>query len=236
MVYTSKFSVNSLVANCDRAFPSGSTTWGYLTFLSEPWAVDLTFEINLSTNVLTAVDHQLATGSRVLINSTTSIPIPLVGGQEYFAIVLSPDTLSLASTLANALAGTAIDLTTADPGGGFTLSEQVLNETDSAAVLINREISHPSFTSRIAISNLAAAQIDGLQARKNAPVIEISNTSTTDDINFRHMLLIESPVLANATLGNVPTAGLLLLSSNSLESIPANGTANVALSFACSNF
>ncbi len=70
----------------------------------------------VSGNVLTAAAHGMYSTHLVWIYSTGSLPSPLVSTRPYYVIRLTADTFSLASTLANASAGTAVTLTTAGSG------------------------------------------------------------------------------------------------------------------------
>lgn len=65
---------------------------------------------------LVTVSTAPTTGTRVRVGTDGTLPAPLVAGTTYFAIRVSATTLKLATTLANALAGTAIDLTDAGSG------------------------------------------------------------------------------------------------------------------------
>lgn len=69
-----------------------------------------------ATDLLTAAAHGLATGTRARLSTTGTLPPPLVAGTGYYAIRLSADTLKLATSAANATAGTAVDLTGAGSG------------------------------------------------------------------------------------------------------------------------
>jgi hypothetical protein len=72
---------------------------------------------SVSGNVLTAsAAHSLSTGRLLWTYATTSLPSPLVSTRPYYVIWLSSNTFSLATTLTNAQAGTAVTLTTAGSG------------------------------------------------------------------------------------------------------------------------
>ncbi len=58
--------------------------------------------------VVTLTDHGLGTGYPCAFASTGNLPSPLVAGTTYYAIRIDADTFELATSLANALAGTAI--------------------------------------------------------------------------------------------------------------------------------
>jgi hypothetical protein len=170
------FSPTSLLVNCDDAFPNAGTI-GYLTLLSGDRKIGLGYTVDAATNQLTTVTaHGLVTGSRVQLVDGV-LPTPLLANTDYYAIVVSPAILSLGATLADAEGVIAVDLT--DAGSGtLTLSELELSGGDPLSVLINKEISHPSWTARAAIDNLGGATI-GLSgaAEKPPKAILINNTS-----------------------------------------------------------
>ena len=64
------------------------------------------------SNLMTIVAHGLHTGDGPIRFTTSgTLPAGLALATDYYVIKLSADTFSLATTLANALAGTAIDIT-----------------------------------------------------------------------------------------------------------------------------
>jgi hypothetical protein len=216
---TTTFSTASLITNCNDAFPS-TGTWGYMTILSGTLATGLTYTANATTNELTTASaHGLVTGSRLRLVGGT-LPTPTVTGTDYYAIVSSTTVLRLATTLANAQAGTAIDLSDAG-SGALTLTEQALTAADPLSVLINKEVSHPAWTARALIDNLGAAiDVVGV-AEKPVKTLGISNTGTTT-LSYQHYLFIESTAGTTATLGNIPSdAGFILSTEASVQNIAA---------------
>lgn len=76
---------------------------------------------NTSTDRITISSHGFITGTKVA--ATTSGVLP--GGlstTNYWVIKVDADTIKLASSLANASAGTAVDITSAAGGGTHTLT------------------------------------------------------------------------------------------------------------------
>ena len=69
--------------------------------------------VNISTNAMTATSHGFLTGDRVYVSGT--LPAGLTAG-VYYIIKVDANTVKLASSQANALAGTAVDIT--DYGAG----------------------------------------------------------------------------------------------------------------------
>lgn len=87
------------------------------TFRPISGVVDFNFTRS-SGNILSSTAHGLQTGDGPvrLTNSGGGLPSGLATGTDYYAIRLTADTFSLASSLANALAGTAV--TVSDAGTG----------------------------------------------------------------------------------------------------------------------
>jgi hypothetical protein len=80
----------------------------------------LTTEINLTANTMSIPAHGLVTGTKVA--ATTAITLPTgLSATNYWVIKVDADTIKLASSLANAEAGTAVDLT-GEGSGQHTLT------------------------------------------------------------------------------------------------------------------
>lgn len=85
-------------------------------------AVIGTFTVTIATpGVGTLVAHTLATGDAVTLSTTGALPTGLTAGTTYFIIRVDADTIRFATTLANALAATAIT-TSGSQSGVHTLS------------------------------------------------------------------------------------------------------------------
>lgn len=87
-------------------------------FAPLPSFVDFTFTANSSNEQCTATAHGLNTGDGPVrvSNSGGALPAGLAAVTDYFVIKVDANTFSFATSLANALAGTAIDLTTNGTG------------------------------------------------------------------------------------------------------------------------
>lgn len=93
-----------------------------------PPLADTISSINTATNLITATGNGMSDGTLVQVASDTTMPAPLVTGTNYFVYTGgSPNTFALATTYANAIAGTGlIDLTTA--GTGIITLTQLKNQ------------------------------------------------------------------------------------------------------------
>jgi len=88
-----------------------------LQLSSQTSVQNLTVTVNTGTDIFTSSSaHNLKTGSVVVISSSGSLPSPLSSGDRSYVIVQSSTTFKIANSLNNALAGTALDITTAGTG------------------------------------------------------------------------------------------------------------------------
>lgn len=67
--------------------------------------------VTLATDLFTTAAHDYTTGLVVRGTSTGTLPAGITTATDYFVIVVSSTTFKLATSLANALAGTVIDIT-----------------------------------------------------------------------------------------------------------------------------
>lgn len=79
-------------------------------------------DVNTSTDVITIDSNKyLYTGQAVVASTTGTLPSGL-SATTYYVIYVSDTTIKLATTVANANAGTAVDITAAAGGGTHTLT------------------------------------------------------------------------------------------------------------------
>lgn len=105
------------------------------------------FSVDPATDVLTfAQPEPIDTGDGVKITSSITLPTPLVAGTTYYAIKVTDTTYKLATTVANAFTGSAMDITSAGSG---TLT---LTQADYATYAIDGAID----TNQTAYDNIRA--------------------------------------------------------------------------------
>lgn len=80
-----------------------------------------TFTADTGTDTMTYTStanfpSNIMTGTRVRLTTTTTLPAPLATATDYYVIKASDSTFQLATTFANAIAGTEIDITTTGTG------------------------------------------------------------------------------------------------------------------------
>jgi hypothetical protein len=174
---------SELLRVADIVYPAGAI--GQCILLTGSTTLNLTITTDALTNTITGTAHGLVTGSRVRINSDGTVPGGVAAGVDYYAIALSANQFKVAETLADAVAGTEINLT--DGGTGtVTMNEQALLVTDAIEVLIAKELPSGAYQ-RLPIT-VGVAAMDGLEAVKPPVVVTLNNTGTTEII-YRHVLI-----------------------------------------------
>jgi len=84
-------------------------------------------DVSVAADEITETNHGLDTGLPVRLTTTGTLPTGLATGTTYYVIRVDADTISLATTYANAIAGTAIDITGAAGGGTHSLTSRRTN-------------------------------------------------------------------------------------------------------------
>lgn len=73
-------------------------------------------DVTVAADTITENAHGLTTGQPIYFGTDDTMPAPLVAGTTYYAIYVDANTIEVAATNANAVAGTQIDLTTQGVG------------------------------------------------------------------------------------------------------------------------
>lgn len=100
----------------------------------------LTFTADSSTEICTvAAGHNYGTGDKVWVsNSGGTLPGGLVAGTSYYVIYINGTTFKLATTITNAYAGTAINITSNGSGtNSIILVEKYIVICDTASPVVN---------------------------------------------------------------------------------------------------
>lgn len=79
-------------------------------------------DVSVANNTITETSHGYLTGLKGQLTTTGTLPTGLSTLTNYWIIKVDNDTYKLASSLANAQAGTAIDITAAAGGGTHTFT------------------------------------------------------------------------------------------------------------------
>lgn len=79
-------------------------------------------DVGVAANTITETAHGFKTGLKGQLTTDGVLPAGLAAATDYFVIVVDADTYKLAASLANAQAGTAVDITAAAGGGTHTFT------------------------------------------------------------------------------------------------------------------
>lgn len=130
-----------------------------------------TFTADAGTDILTytsttSIPSNLLTGTRVQVSTTTTLPAGLSAATNYYLIRVDDNSCKLATSYANAVAGTAIDITTAG-SGTHTMSWLLPRYTNGAG--LNAIIFNPSSTALgAATPNLSLGYTNAIQTGSRA--------------------------------------------------------------------
>jgi len=166
-----------------------------------------TFTADASTDICTytstaSIPSNLLTGTRVRLTTTTTLPAPLATATDYYLIKVDDLTFKLATTYANAIAGTQINITDAGTGT-HTLNWLLPRYTNGAGV--QAIIFNPSATAMgAATPNLSLGYTNSTQttsratptvlpvAKTAAPNSHILYTGATGAGKYNYMMPLQS--------------------------------------------
>ena len=144
-----------------------------------------TFTADTGTDIMTytsttSLPSNLLTGTRCRVSTTTTLPSPLVAATDYYLIRVDDSTFKLATSYANAIAGTAIDITTTG-SGTQTLSWLLPRYTNGAGIqaiiFANNATPLGAATPNLSLGYTNSAQATG---RATPTVLPIGKTAASN--------------------------------------------------------
>jgi hypothetical protein len=189
-----------LTYTADTIYPP-NTAIGYLILLSGHLLLGAAAATDPATDTIATTNpHGLAVGSRIRFGGT--LPIDLLGTQDYFAVPTGANTFQVAQRLADAqaLPPVVVDLTIAT--GALLVNEQLLLASDPTSVLINKELPAANGYQRLAIAGLAPAVITSPTTADHPPLIlSVTNTGATDMTHRYEVVAKGGTAIAGDTTG-----------------------------------
>lgn len=146
---------------------------------SDTFTADDTTDICTYTSVVN-IPSNILTGTRVRLTTTTTLPAGLATATDYYVIRLSDTTFKLATSYANAIAGTAINITSTGTGT-HTITWLLPRYTNGAGV--NAIFFNPQATALGAgTPNLSLGYTNSVQAASRATptVLPIGKTAASN--------------------------------------------------------
>jgi hypothetical protein len=86
-------------------------------------------DVTVATNVVSEASHGYTTGRKGQLTTTGVLPTGLATSTDYYMISVNSNFYQLASSLANAIAGTPVNITAAAGGGTHTFTPTALGST-----------------------------------------------------------------------------------------------------------
>lgn len=192
--------IRRLVQEQESAVYPNSTV--YIALISGDLTLNMATTVDPATNILTtATAHLLITGTRIRLavagGSGDYLPGAANGTIDYFAIVLTPTTLKLASSLANATASTPTEVDLTSSGQGVVLNQQQLVADDPNAVILARELASGNGYTQRFTSTVGNSTVSGVEAWQTSQPVNIA--AVGGPIIYRHVALLLN---ANTTIGD----------------------------------
>lgn len=146
-----------------------------------------TFTADAGTDIITMtstanIPSNILTGTRVRLTTTTTLPAGLALATDYYVIKVTDSTFKLATSYANAVAGTAIDITSAGTGT-HTMSRLLPRYTNGAGV--QAIFFNPAATALgAATPNLSLGYTNSAQvaSRSTPTVLPIGKTAASNSL------------------------------------------------------
>lgn len=146
-----------------------------------------TFTADTGTDTMTYtstanIPSNILTGTRVRLTTTTTLPAPLATATDYYVIKVTDSTFQLATSYANAIAGTEIDITTTGTGT-HTITWLLPRYTNGAGV--QAIIFNPNSTALgAATPNMSLGYTNSVQAtgRATPTVLPIGKTAASNSL------------------------------------------------------
>ena len=114
------------------------------------------YTVDATTNLLTLSDTSLMpTGTPIVLDTTGTMPSPLVAGVTYYTILFSATTIMLALSISNAINNVPIDiLTNGVSTNTLTVNQAVGNVSDTSLIYPMRIISKAQYYNVVRQNNL----------------------------------------------------------------------------------
>ena len=186
--------VRGVVAN---PVPKNATDGGAGSITIAETTAGVNSDVNVTSNVISETAHGWLTGLKGRLTTTGTLPAGLSLATDYFVIKVDADSYKLASSLANAEAGTGIDITNQGDSGNThtftpttgiagTLKLQGSNDNSSFGDILG-PLPVPSVS--ISAAGVTLLNLDKLQCR----YIRLHLTTTTGEMSLLSTITLKEP-------------------------------------------
>lgn len=132
----------------------GYVTAAYSALVSNLPSLSFTFvdgDVTVAADTIAEIGHGMAQGQAVILSSTATLPAGLSVETIYYVIRIDANTFQLATSLANAMTSTEVDITAAAGGGTHTLS-MAINLSDRYQTTLYYYVVHRCYDKDAALS------------------------------------------------------------------------------------
>ncbi len=167
-----------------------------------------TFTADAGTDIMTytsvtSLPSNLLTGTRVRCSTTTTLPAPLATATDYYLVKITDGTYKLATSYANAIAGTVINITDAGTGthtlnwllprytNGAGVQAIIFNPAATALGAVTPNLSFPDYTNSVQTTGRATPTVlpIGKSAASNSHILY---TGATGAGKYNFMMPLQS--------------------------------------------
>ncbi|HXG82653.1 MAG TPA: hypothetical protein VNI84_01375 [Pyrinomonadaceae bacterium] len=141
--------------------------------------------VSIVENSVTIPAHKLATGQVVSLLTTKTLPPPLVSDTDYFVINTGEDVIKFAATMADALAGNAIDIT----GQGVLISVNSLIVWQNGVEAVSLD---DILNARAAVGYLPASAYDFLYKIYNGNLYHLAARARVEIPTFTRTAILQA--------------------------------------------
>lgn len=146
--------------------------------------------VNTSTDQVTITSHGFTTGDKGQLTSTGTLPAGLSTSTDYFIIAVDANTIKFASSLANALAGTAIDIT--DQGSSGATNTFTPTAIAGANVKLQKSNDGTNWSDEGSATNITATGLVYLEKiNPTALYMRLAFTLTAGQMNSSNVYVVK---------------------------------------------
>lgn len=201
----------------DTELSQTKTSGGHSFYLGADFTFATT-DVNTTDDEITEAAHGMITGDGpVQFSSTTTLPTGISASTNYWIIKISNDVFQIATSIANALAGTQVDITS--QGTGTHTCERQAN------LVVPIGVTKVKLTNNILINGLSADLYAATVIQKDAATIDGSGWTRNESGNTQ-ALLNSNTVVLEVTPGEVFTTILSVQTDTSIT-VSEQGTFSI---------
>lgn len=147
-------------------------------------------DVSTVNDTATITGHGFSTGDKFQLTTSGALPTGLSTSTDYFAIVVDANTIGFASSLANALIGTKIDLT----GVGSGTNTVVITALAGATVKLQKSNDGTNWSDEGSATTISATSLNWLEkADPTGLWMRVAFTLTAGQMTSSNVFVVKGP-------------------------------------------